>query len=199
MLTIFSYVLNGHGHAKKEHSNVITFRSHKNIVKINCVTFTVTEARVSPSQPSHIELGKQLPHYHSNPMKLIVVAGRKESKAVGDYFYHHVGKRNLQGRHMHKLNFVVRGALALFEDHACVHKVAEFNDIFIAQTGGLPFFFNVWSVGGKSCVYNDNVNYSDVLGRVYCKADYNPTRLFWSFRRGETAHIIEINTRDKHW
>ena len=200
MLTIFSYALNGHGHAKKEHSNVITFKSHKSIVKINCVTFTVTEARVNPSQPSHIELGKQLPHYHSNPMKLIVAAGRKKSKAVGGYFYHQVGKHNLIGWHLRKLNFVVRGALVLFQDHACIHKVAEFNDIFIAQTGGLPFFFNDWLVGGKSCFYNDNnKSDNDIIPRVDCKADYNPNRLFWSLERLNNPHTIDIVARNKHW
>ena len=193
MLTIFSYALNGHGHAKKEHSNVITFKSHKSIVKINCVTFTVTEAHVNPSQPSHIELGKQLPHYHSNPMKLTVLAGRKRSKTVARYFNYQVGKHNSEGEPMRRLNFVVRGALVLFQDHACIHEVAEFKDIFIAQTRYPLGFVNYWLVGGKNCLYKD----VDVA-TVDCRADYNPNRLFWSLEDGKNDHTINIITKKKH-
>ncbi len=196
MLTIFSYVLNGHGHAKKEHSNVITFKSHKSIVKINCVTFTVTEARVNPSQPSHIELGKQLPHYHSNPMKLTVLAGRKRSKTVARYFNYQVGKNNTEGETVLRLNFVVRGALAFFQDNACIHKVAELKDIFMAQAWNPVVFSNDWLVGGKNCLYKGQYGY---ILKVNCKADYNPNRLFWSLERLKSPQTINIMARNNHW
>ena len=179
MLTVFSYILNGH--TKKEHSNLVVFKN-KSIVKVHCVTFTVTDAHVTPSQPSHIELGKQLTHHHSDPMTLIVKVGRKGSKAVARYFEEQVGKNNSKRSKIKKLNFVIRGTLTLFQDYACIHKVADFKDIFMAQ-GYIPYD-NLWWIRGKNCVHRSH--------GIKCRADYNPTRLYWSFETTRHFNRIDI-------
>ncbi len=185
MLTAFSYVLNGH--TKKEHSNLVVFKN-KSIVKVHCVTFTVTDAHVTPSQPSHIELGKQLTHHHSDPMILIVKAGRKKSKSVARYFNDQVGKNNSEGTYATELNFAVRGTLALFQDHACIYKIVEFKDIFMAQEH-IPPFVNNWWIGGKNCFYEHD--------RAFCRADYNITKLFWSFGTTKYNNTIDIIAKRK--
>ena len=188
MLTVFSYVLNGYSHAKKVHSNLVVFKNHKNRVKFRCVTFAVTDARVNPSQPNHIKIGKKLPHYHSDRMQLIVAAGRKKSKAVARYFNDQVGIHNLYGEHPKKLNFAVKGTLAAFQDHACTHKIVEFKNILMAQEYDV-LLGNVWLIGGKNCWYQFRYH------RVNCRADYNPNQLYWSFSGKRANYIIDITNR----
>ncbi|MCY4328829.1 MAG: hypothetical protein OXC48_01905 [Endozoicomonadaceae bacterium] len=189
ILTTFSYVLNGY--AKKKHCNVLAFTDSKGM-RFNCLTFTVIDAHVNPSQPSHIELGKQLLYYHTHPLILKVTAGRKKSKSVARYFNDQVGKNNSQGRHFKKLNFAIRGVLALFQDHSCTHKIAEFKDFFIAQENFM--FENSWVVGGKKCFYKYPYG-------LQCIADYDPTKLFWVFKLDDklTSSFDTIKITTSKW
>jgi len=198
MLTAFSYVLNIY--AKKEHYNTVMFNGENSTIKVDCVTFTVTDYRVNPSQPSHIEIGKQLSHYDSNLLTLTARAGRKRSKTVAKYFNDQVGKDNSEGQYFGRLNFAIRGTLALFQKfqgRSCTRKIVEFRDIFLAQ--GNSLFSNYWVAGGKNCFHP---HHSD---QINCRVDYNPTGLFWSLGIIEGTHstidIIgnEKNYRKKWW